>query len=118
MSVVPAAFLMLLGALSLVAPAQWWRRRWSTTGIWIARTVSPHLLVAAPALGLFLIALGLTVLWSPGVIFAALAGLLFVGVILASGRRRPVVAHDLREPGERAGPADERFPPQSERRTG
>jgi hypothetical protein len=100
MKFVIASLLILAGLLTEAAAAQWWRRRWARSGRWIARTISPHLLVASPAVGLFLITTGLTLVWPPGVILALLSAGLLVWVLLASGRRRPVSEEDLREPGE------------------
>lgn len=100
MSVFLAVVLVALGSLGLVAPLLWRAGRWEGPARWIASTVSPHLLPAAPAAGLFLIATGLTLVWPPAVILAILAGAILVIVLLLSGRRRPVADEMLRDLGE------------------
>jgi hypothetical protein len=82
-----AILLMLAGLLGPAAAFQWRRNRWLQGGQWLVRHLSVHAAIAAPMAGAFVSALGLSIIWPPGIVPAFLAASAFVAVLVSSARR-------------------------------
>jgi hypothetical protein len=95
-------FLMLLGALGLIAGLQWIGGRWLGAAHRIARNSSVHILYATPVAGLLVASLGLSILWPPAIVLVFLAAAGFMVALLASPQKRPSEVAARSEPERHA----------------
>ena len=104
----PVLFLILflLGLLGPVTSLQWREGRWVGAARWIGRRLSPQFITGVPMAGVLLMAIGLSVLWPPGIIlvFMAAAGFLWALFAAAPSPDEPpetAVGPRAREPAPR-----------------
>jgi hypothetical protein len=79
----PALVLVLLGLLGPVAMLQWREGRWLSAARWIARRLSPQLVAGIPMAGVLVMAIGLSIVWPPGIILVFLAAAGFLWAVFA-----------------------------------
>src|ERR687888_419333 len=94
--------LIVLGALGPIAGLQWRSGRWLRGARWIAGNASVHLLYATPMAGLFVLCLGLSIIWPPAIVLVFLAAGAFLWALLASPYRRRTRAAE-QPPSEHSG---------------
>jgi hypothetical protein len=95
--------LIVLGALGPIAGLQWRSGRWLRGARWIAGNASVHLLYATPMAGLFVLCLGLSIIWPPVIVLVFLAAGAFLWTLLASPYRRRTRAVEQSPPEPAAG---------------
>jgi predicted membrane metal-binding protein len=93
-----AVLLMLVGALGPIAAIQWRTGHWLAGARWIARNSSVDVLYATPVAGLFLAALGLSIIWPPAIVLVFLAAGGFMWTLLGAPQRRRAQTSPQAEP--------------------
>jgi hypothetical protein len=96
-------FLFLVGMLGPVTGWQWREGRWLPVAHWIARRLSPQFIAGVPMAGVLVMAIGLSLVWPPGIILAFLAAAGFLWALFA-------VAQPSEAPRARAGREPDRSP--------
>jgi peptidoglycan/LPS O-acetylase OafA/YrhL len=84
----PALVLILFGLLGPIAMLQWRGGRWLGAARWIARRLSPQFIAGVPMAGILVMAIGLSILWPPGIVLVFLAAAGFLWAVFAVAQRR------------------------------
>src|SRR5947208_11929593 len=106
MAPVVLVLLFLLGLLGPVTGWQWREGRWLPVAHWIARRLSPQFIAGVPMAGVLVMAIGLSLVWPPGIILAFLAAAGFLWALFAVAQ--PGEAPRARPQTGSAGPPDAR----------